>query len=149
MAWLVGLVLLIAGIIWFLSSRRRGVARTVKRVDRSGRSSGGRSSLNVLRGSGNFWGVRIELASPAHACAAVHEYADKQLLINHAPELPLADCTAAVCQCHYVGLEERRVGPRRTGEDRREGVRFEDGKVDRRQGDRRKRAGWDKQHEQF
>ncbi len=44
----------------------------------------------------------------------------------------------------YRGPERRKGGDRRKGETRREEIRFEPGKDDRRSGkDRRKQTGWD------
>ena len=44
----------------------------------------------------------------------------------------------------YLGPERRKVADRRLGHDRREEIRFEPAKEDRRSGkDRRKRTGWD------
>ncbi|MDQ3269917.1 MAG: hypothetical protein M3Q11_06995 [Pseudomonadota bacterium] len=44
----------------------------------------------------------------------------------------------------YRGPERRKGGDRRKGDVRREEIRFEPGKEDRRSGkDRRKRTGWD------
>lgn len=44
----------------------------------------------------------------------------------------------------YKGPERRKVADRRQGHDRREMIRFEPDKDDRRAGkDRRKRSGWD------
>lgn len=44
----------------------------------------------------------------------------------------------------YRGPERRKGGDRRRGDVRREEIRFEPGKEDRRSGkDRRKRSGWD------
>ncbi|QSX78333.1 hypothetical protein [Agrilutibacter solisilvae] len=46
----------------------------------------------------------------------------------------------------YRGTERRKVADRRVGHDRREEIRFELDKEDRRSGkDRRKRTGWDGQ----
>lgn len=44
----------------------------------------------------------------------------------------------------YRGPERRKGGDRRQGETRREEIRFEPGKEDRRSGkDRRRQTGWD------
>jgi hypothetical protein len=44
----------------------------------------------------------------------------------------------------HLGPERRKNGERRQGHDRREEIRFEPTKEDRRSGkDRRKRTGWD------
>ena len=146
MGWLVGLGLLVAVIVWFLKTRSGSRQSGTRRGQGAGKKSV-QSTLSELRSSGDYWGLRLEVLDPTTACDAVAQYRNKQLLINHAPELPLEGCTSAVCQCRYVGLKERRMAVRRVGEDRREGVRFETDKVDRREGDRRKTRGWDKQHE--
>ena len=144
MGWLISLGLLAAGVVWFIRTRQPGSSKRKGGV----RGSTDANSLSSMRSSGQYWGLRVEVVDASSACEAVGEYRNKQLLINHAPELPLADCTSAVCRCHYVGLTERRTDDdRRVREDRREEIRFETDKGDRRKGNRRKSARWDKQHD--
>lgn len=44
------------------------------------------------------------------ACRAAKEYAGRRLLADEAPKLPLPDCDAAECRCHFVHYEDRRSG---------------------------------------
>jgi len=53
--------------------------------------------------------------------------------------LPLPSCDAAACACRYQAKSDRRNSDRRVRMDRRDGIRMEVEKVDRRKGaDRRK-----------
>lgn len=44
------------------------------------------------------------------ACRAAKEYAGRRLLAGEAPKLPLPDCDAAECRCHFVHYKDRRSG---------------------------------------
>ena len=57
---------------------------------------------------------------------------------------PLPQCDrGGECHCNFRLLADERRGPRRSGEERRELVRFDVKKVDRRKNDgRRKEDGW-------
>ena len=44
------------------------------------------------------------------ACRAAKEYEGRRLLAAEAPKLPLPDCDAAECRCHFVHYEDRRSG---------------------------------------
>jgi hypothetical protein len=57
--------------------------------------------------------------------------------------LPLPGCNAMTCDCHYVPVRDNRRGVRRKGEERREALRFDPSKKERRAKDRRRRAIWD------
>jgi len=86
------------------------------------------------------WGVRIAAASRTRACPRAQMLVGKEFALAERPRLPLPDCPyPQQCECRYVKLFERRHHARRSEEDPREIVRFEDGKPARRSGkDRRK-----------
>ena len=44
------------------------------------------------------------------ACRAAKEYEGRRLLADEAPKLPLPDCDAAECRCHFVHYKDRRCG---------------------------------------
>ena len=73
------------------------------------------------------------------ACEAVRRLAAKRLLPKEAPPLPLPECTAGHCGCHYIHHPDRR-----SGEERRSGLwsPFARRGSDRRLG--RGRRWWDK-----
>lgn len=63
-----------------------------------------------------------ELPNPYHAvsiryrmnaCEAAKQLTDKRFLSNEAPKLPLPECTASTCHCHYEHYEDRRDGEER------------------------------------
>jgi hypothetical protein len=63
--------------------------------------------------------------------------AGQEFRFDDAPLLPVPGCDAAVCECGYIGLPERRaVRDRRSGVDRRETRR--PGSHDRRSGSSRR-----------
>ena len=43
-------------------------------------------------------------------CRAAKEYEGRRLLADEAPRLPLPDCDAAECNCHFVHYKDRRSG---------------------------------------
>jgi len=154
--WVIGLGLLFTAIVWFFraragrasgSHRGRPVRGAAGKKSGSGSKAGG-GQLNQLRGTGEYWGVRIEVPDVSRACPEVGQYLNRSLLINHAPDLPLPECSAGACACGYVGIREQRVVDRRSGEERREEIRMEKDS-DRRESDRRKGPAWDSQHENF
>jgi len=88
--------------------------------------------LESLKRSGNFRGVSIETR-----CRAAMKLAGREFDFADAPLLPVTGCDAAVCQCGYIGLPERRaVHDRRSGTDRRKAQR--NGANDRRSGRNRR-----------
>jgi len=86
------------------------------------------------------WGVRIAATTKTRACPRARMLVGKEFALADRPRLPLPDCPyPQQCECSYVKLFERRHHGRRSEEDPRELVRFEDGKPPRRSGkDRRK-----------
>jgi hypothetical protein len=77
------------------------------------------------------------------ACDRARRSADRTFAIADAPKLPFADCERIDCRCTYERVANRRKGERRTGPDRRDGIRFEM-KSGRRSGKDRRKAngGW-------
>ena len=134
---------IIAGIIWLF--RGRGM----KRLDRLGHRrkrakqddeyadlSVKEKALEKLRHSPQFWGVEIQQGG----CDASIALAGKRFAFEDAPALPLEGCDARMCPCQYLGLKERRTHQRRKQEDRRDSLRYDPGKPERRQlKDRRRR----------
>jgi hypothetical protein len=56
------------------------------------------------------------LPGPA-ACSAARSIATERILSRSAPLLPLGECTMpGQCQCTYRKFDDRRAGPRRSGE---------------------------------
>ena len=125
----------IAGMIWII--RGQGVARKLTRQHHSRplddvKSIAGAKSkaqeLDRLRHSRQFWGVVIRHPG----CEAARKLTDRNFSFEEAPALPLEGCTAAQCSCLYEGLKEHRSTHRRTQQDRRENIRFNADKPDRR-----------------
>ena len=134
LAALVGLVLVVVGwVIWHNRSDRSGIepaapAAALKRVIKP------------------TWGKTIVVADPAKACEAALQISGQSFPNEAAPRLPLAGCTSADCKCYYIPARERRFRTeRRSGTDRRTGLRYEPGQPgDRRSGkDRRHRGHYD------
>lgn len=79
------------------------------------------AQLYQLQKSEKFWGVSVE----SH-CSESSRLAGVQFALDAAPHLPVAQCSAATCNCSYIGLPERRRTPdRRRGHDRRSSIRVE------------------------
>ncbi|MGD2111930.1 MAG: hypothetical protein PVI50_01000 [Gammaproteobacteria bacterium] len=93
-------------------------------------------ALDKLSHSKQFWGVEIQQAG----CPASIELAHRHYSFEAAPRLPLEDCTATHCPCQYKGLVEHRRQHRRTREDRRDSLRFDVNKPDRRSAKDRRRG---------
>jgi len=98
-----------------------GTRRWTRRHDKSG-------DLHKLRGSGHYWGVRIQPGN----CAAIRHFAGRRFTFEEAPVLPLPGCKAWRCSCTYIGVPERRREERRTRKDRRNAVRFDEEHAERR-----------------
>lgn len=136
MAKILVLVLIVAvfgGLFWLM--RKPAKPKHVAVPSRQKQVSSRHGELDRMRESGQFWGVEIHQAG----CPAAKAHAGKQYSLDEAPHLPLEGCSAPHCSCMYLGLKEHRVKQRRVGHDRREVLRFEDEKPDRRSHkDRRK-----------
>lgn len=87
----------------------------------------------------DFWGKRLIVPDPARACEAVRPLHGRCYALTHLPELPVKGCTRTDCECQLTPLIEHRTGSeRRSGQERREDVRF-DAPSDRRSGTDRRR----------
>lgn len=126
---------IIAGILWLL--RGNGVQRLERLSHQHKRPevedefvgmSTKEKALEKLSHSGQFWGVEILQGG----CKASIALAGKRFTFNDAPTLPLEGCAAHSCPCQYKGQKEHRTFHRRTREDRRDGLRFDVKKPDRR-----------------
>lgn len=140
---LLAIFAVIAGIIWLLrgtgAQRLERLSHPLKRPEVEdvmvGLSTKGKA-LAKLRHSGRFYGVEILQGG----CKASIELAGKRFTFEDAPALPLEGCEAHNCPCQYKGLKENRSAHRRTQEDRRDSLRFDVNKPDRRSlKDRRRR----------
>ena len=79
------------------------------------------AQLLKLQNMERFRGIRIE-----SRCRASSHLVGEEFGFDSAPHLPVSGCDAAVCECGYVGLPERRAsGERRSGRDRRMSMRLE------------------------
>lgn len=86
---------------------------------------------------------QFQVPDQTHACAAAIALNGHRVGAESASATPLPQCDRNDCRCNYRLLPEQRKGPRRSGEERREQVRFDIKKVDRRKNDgRRKEDGW-------
>lgn len=74
----------------------------------------------------------LRLVPGAGACAAARAQAAQLYPPGQAPITPLTGCGGGHCQCHYETVHERRRGERRSGYDRRTGLRYEPDRSDRR-----------------
>lgn len=88
--------------------------------------------------------VRIVPAAGACACAAARLQAGRLYPPGQAPITPLMQCDRhGHCTCHYETVHDRRHNERRSGFDRRTGLRYEPGRSDRRASrDRRQTYAW-------
>jgi len=95
--------------------------------------------LEKLKSNKYFWGVEIIHAG----CEASRALSGQQFTLEEAPILPLGDCDKSLCNCIYKGLKEGRKEGRRTKADRREDLRFDTEKPERRSPkDRRRGEAW-------
>jgi hypothetical protein len=130
------IVLVAAGTLWLTYGKRPVPNRSRKpAADRAAPPRPG--GIDKLKASKLFWGV--ELAQTG--CEAARLLQGQQYTFEAAPELPLKDCSSAACTCQFRGLRDRRAKmTRRTHPDRRELLRFEVDKPDRRARTSRRRA---------
>jgi hypothetical protein len=139
------IVCLVIGVIWVLrgnrkpAQHRKPAQRTAGNTDTRAATPAKPGGLEKLENNPMFWGVEIGQAG----CEAAQALLGRQYTFEEAPELPLADCSSAMCTCQFKGLRDHRSQHRRkTGEQRQE-VRFETDKPDRRsRKDRRRGSKW-------
>ena len=134
----------VAGTLWMIQSRGKRSRSHTQRVrhNPSPQEKPGAASkpggLEKLRSNDLFWGVEIGQAG----CEAAQSLLGRQYTFSEAPELPLRDCSSAMCTCQFKGLIDRRMKYRRTNTDRRQNIRFEKDKPDRRSRKDRRRGNW-------
>lgn len=64
---------------------------------------------------------------PEDACEAVRKLESQRYRKDVAPDLPLKQCSKpASCSCRYKKVSDRRIGERRSGNDQRESIRYEE-----------------------
>lgn len=83
----------------------------------------------------------VSIQPGSEACRAARELKGKRFLSSEAPSLPLANCTLADCQCHFVHHADRR-SPRDRRSDLPRGAGTDETgqfRKDRRQGTDRRR----------
>jgi hypothetical protein len=140
MAWVVAIILIAAAVIAFFWLKRRGTS------DVPTLRAGPQLEPAADNPQPNYWGRKLVVPSPDVACEAAKALQGKCYPGSEGPDLPLSDCDAKMkCLCHYEPLPERRREERRSGHDRREELRFDADKPDRRSGTDRRASGhrWD------
>jgi hypothetical protein len=132
-----------AGLFWMLRSQPQPARRRAGRVNVASSSEpvapprparpGG---IDKLQGTGLFWGV--EIGTPG--CEAARDLMGNQYTFDEAPELPLPACSSAICTCQFNGLRDNRERARRSGNDRRDDIRFDKDRPERRKRRGRRRS---------
>jgi hypothetical protein len=131
------IVVVLVGMVWMWPRQQKPkrVARTVQ--SSTGEGANTLATLQKLQGNGMFWGVSISRPG----CVESRRMMNRQFTFADAPELPLPGCDAAKCTCHYSGLKHRRGGTtRRKNEDRRNEIRFDKERPERRSPKTRRRG---------
>ncbi len=107
---------------------------------RSGEDDNSAAKVPADRLAG-FWGVRLTAGPGSTACARAQEAAGSEYPLDQVPTLPLAGCSSLNCRCHFIYLANQRSGQDRRGNsDRRDAIRFDTNRTNRRSGhDRRRR----------
>ncbi len=98
------LLLLVVGLLIAWYFYRQGLDKPEEREERR--------SSPALKNSSTYHAVSVKAG--AYACSAANNIAGKRFLASQAPSLPLPDCDAGECECHFVHHNDRR-----TGKDRR------------------------------
>lgn len=149
MLWLILSVLVVAAlIVWYLFRPYQGVhdqrgrkAEAARRQRLQQRLVRTPEDMELL---GDVRGLTLKVPDRTKACRQALENVEKTYLTHEAPPLPMAGCDQRSCQCSYYAIPGRRSGKdRRTGEDRRESLRFDPDNTDRRSGKDRRRTGYD------
>lgn len=83
----------------------------------------------------------VSLQCGENACAAAAAVAGKRILLDEAPDLPLGNCPAGSCDCHYFRYGDRRnlLMNRRSGNALNGDASDRPGKQNRRRGNDRRR----------
>jgi hypothetical protein len=126
------LVLIIA-LVWVLL-RKRSRART-RRVPDASPATGPRQEadrMEDLKRCGLYWGVSLRARENSPCCQQAQALLGQHFTLDQAPHLPLQGCDLD-CHCHYHPLLEQRDGKvRRVQHDRRNNLRYEPDKKNRR-----------------
>ncbi|RLA23151.1 MAG: hypothetical protein DRQ61_04565 [Gammaproteobacteria bacterium] len=137
---LLGVALLVAAAL-LLRGRNEKPEKQKQSVRRTVASLTPKEQLERIRQSERFWGVAIETREDSHACKAVHKVVDREFQTYDVPKLPLEECDNVNCRCRYYGLPDLRKSERReTTSDRRQSIRYEPNKDNRRIGEDRRKA---------
>ncbi|MGB5306516.1 MAG: hypothetical protein WBN51_06495 [Gammaproteobacteria bacterium] len=136
------IIIVIAGLGWQLrrhsSAPKHNSKHAQQPVAETGSSTRARE-LEKLKNNKYFWGVEIIHAG----CESSRALSGQQFMLKDAPVLPVEGCDKSLCNCIYKGLKEVRREGRRTQSDRREDLRFDSDKPDRRSPkDRRRGEAW-------
>ena len=94
------LLLLVVGLLiaWYFF--RQGLDRPEERQDRRiSRSPKDTSKYHA-----------VSIKAGAYSCAAANKVAGQRFLAAEAPSLPLPDCDATDCECHFLHHNDRRAG---------------------------------------
>ncbi len=94
------LLLLVVGLLIAWYFYRQGLDKPGERKDRR--------VSPALRDSARYHAVSIKPG--AYACSAANDIAGQRFLASEAPSLPLPDCDAADCECHFTHHNDRRSG---------------------------------------
>ncbi len=133
MIWIVAVVLIViavAGYLWF--GKKTAAPAPQESADALLLQAAGKPQPR-------YWGKRIVIPDPTRACDAAIDMKGHVYEAGKEPRLPHADCNMAMqCQCHYEPVPEQRKIDRRGGHERREELRFEVDKEDRRSGEDRR-----------
>ncbi len=132
---------IVAGLFWLLRVRTPKHKQPGKYRPDSGKQTGNHHSVNFkkLRDNELFWGVSI--GQPG--CEAASKLVGKQYTFDEAPQLPVEGCSEAFCTCTFKGLTDKRDLHRRTHDERRDTVRFDNSNSDRRSRKDRRSGNWD------
>lgn len=98
------LLLLVVGLLIAWYFYRQGLDKPEDRKERR--------VSPALRNSSKYHAVSVKPG--AYACSAANNIAGQRFLASQAPSLPLPECDASECDCHFVHHNDRR-----TGKDRR------------------------------
>ncbi len=123
------------------------IAWSLVRIRRNKHRQRSSQKIDEWRRGGRYWGVRISPGSNSEGCQAVQRMSGHVFPVTTSPALPLPACDRRNCKCDYLPYPERRHQERRI-EPRREAVRFEQDRPDRRQCKDRRAAirSWNKRH---
>jgi hypothetical protein len=94
------LLLLVVGLLIAWYFYRQGLDKPGERKDRR--------VSPALKDSARYHAVSIKPG--AYACSAANDLAGQRFLASEAPSLPLSDCNAADCECHFTHHKDRRSG---------------------------------------